>query len=789
MYRILIPCIVTVLCVFGNAKSAKTLPDFSGDEMMLVDQGKAKATIVIAANATAMETKAAAELQHYLKLISGAELPIITDDQEIRGNILSVGRNKLQKNSGVDVPNDFYPNPEAIRIKRVDRMLVVLGNDAPQASEIFPYQGTLYSVYAFLEGLGCRWFMPGELGQIVPDMQTISIRKIDLADQPGFVCRVPLWVGYGYNNKWVDPKYRYKLPDSQRAEWFDWMYRNRQRGLSINTRHDFFYTIKPGWFDQHPEYFSLLNGKRVAAEHNSQICTANPDVIRIYADTIIDFFDKNPGILTHSLSPNDGGGWCQCQPCLDQHENLIDRYVVFFNAVAERVEKRYPDRLLAFYVYYDLTDVPKDVKPHRMLLPVIANYNRTDQTKPMTGDTESARYYRKIIDDWGGLCEQIGIREYFGYSPQFPKPIVSVIRENIPYWKSKKAISMNSEGGENWGSNGVVWYIAAKLLWDPQLDVDWLLDDYFTKMYGNASVPMRNYFDTLETTFANVKGQVALGVDRIPEIFNPVVDDLEVATKQAQALAQDEGVKRRVDFMARSFDYVKKYLAMRNTHTTYLSDPTEENYTQAVAAMQILIDTMDSLKDSYVINVPAMWGSYPRQRRANMVKAREALRLSMQSVEFVQSLPQFWRFQKDIKDTGQSNDWHSPDFDDSNWDLLSIMGNWESQIGEYDGLGWYRVKVKLPELVADKKYYVRFEAIDESAWVYVNGRAVGSLVYDAQKNPDSWKEAIRFDITDAVVSGRENVFAVKVQDLRGTGGIWKGASIIADNDEQLTQPD
>ena len=107
------------------------------------------------------------------------------------------------------------------------------------------------------------------------------------------------------------------------------------------------------------------------------------------------------------------------------------------------------------------------------------------------------------------------------------------------------------------------------------------------------------------------------------------------------------------------------------------------------------------------------------------------------------------------------------------------MGFWESQIGSYDGIAWYRIKTKLPELPKDKKIYLRFEAIDESAWVYVNGKEIGSFIYDAEKNPDSWKEAMSFEITDAVRSGKENVIAVKVQDLSGAGGIGKGVSIVA----------
>ncbi len=436
---------------------------------------------------------------------------------------------------------------------------------------------------------------------------------------------------------------------------------------------------------------------------------------------------------------------------------------------------------MLFYAYYSLTVPPIDIKPHRLLMPVIANYSFTDQAHPMTSDNESARHYSKIIDGWGSLCKQIGIREYFGdyCHSQFPKPIVSVIRENIPYWLREKAIFVTSEGGESWGSNGVVWYIAAKLLWNPQLDVDELLDDYFMKMYEEAAVPMQNYFDILENTFAHVEGRVSLGPKRLPEIYNPVVADLEAAMKEAQVLARSDIVKRRVDLMAKNFEYVKKYLGMRNSHSAYLANPSDENYHRAVKRMKDYLDYIDILKDTYVINSVACYAPAPRDERKTMVKAREELRENMKSIDFITGLPEFWQFKKDPDNTGQSKGWHKVDFDDQSWKPLSIMSPWENQIGSYDGIAWYRLRVKLPELSADWQIYIRFEAVDESAWVYVNGKESGSFIYDEKKNPDSWKEAMSFDITHAVKSGAENVVAVKVQDVDGAGGIWKGASIMA----------
>ncbi len=41
--------------------------------------------------------------------------------------------------------------------------LVLAGNDTD------PYYGTRYAVVEFLHRLGVRWFLPGEIGQMVPE--------------------------------------------------------------------------------------------------------------------------------------------------------------------------------------------------------------------------------------------------------------------------------------------------------------------------------------------------------------------------------------------------------------------------------------------------------------------------------------------------------------------------------------------------------------------------------------------------------------------------------------------
>ncbi len=761
--RILTALFLLAFAMVPPAAAASALPDFAGKQLLLVQAGRPAATIVIAAEATDLEKQAAAELQTFLERMSGARLPIATDASLVEGNVVSVGHNRVQQQADVSVRRGPYPLPETVRVKVKGSALFLVGNDTAGG-----YKGTLLAVYTLLRGLGCRWYMPGPLGEVIPRRGTVGVRKVEYAHHSPFVHRTPFWIGYGR---------RKQIPAAMAAEQRQWMQRNLQGGYAFSFGHNFFNMVPPSLFDQHPEYFALVKGERT---RDAQICTSNPAVVERCAQAAIAAFTRTPEAVSYSLSPNDGAGWCECEQCLAVSPDLMDRLLTFFNAVAAKVEPRYPDKLLAFYVYADLTLLPKRVKPHRMILPVIAHYNNADQAHPMTCPLETAKYYRGIIEGWRKLSGKVGIREYFGYGfDEFPKPMAHVHQGSIPYWARNGAILCNAEGGDGWGGNGLSWYVAAQLLWDPGLDADALLADYYQGMFAEAADPMAEYFGALERTFAVAGGPVVLGPYQIPSLFAPVLPRLEQALRRAEAAARQDTVKQRLAFVRASFTYARKYLALRGAHDAFLANPTAEAATAAGAADTDLRQYVAGLGESYVVN-PGVFATQIAPALDQMKSSREDLARTTGQYSLVAVLPEMWQFQRDPGNRGEGEKWYAPEYRPKGWQMLSINRFWETQIGVYDGFGWYRLEVNIPPLPAGKRVFLRFGAIDESEWVWVNGRPVGSFVFDMERNPNSWKEPATFDITAAVRPGETNVVAVKVGDKSGLGGIWKGASILSE---------
>src|SRR4029079_13529676 len=46
-----------------------------------------------------------------------------------------------------------------------------------------------YAVYELLDRLGCRWFMPSEFGEVIPDLKTVALKDVDFSSAPGTIYR------------------------------------------------------------------------------------------------------------------------------------------------------------------------------------------------------------------------------------------------------------------------------------------------------------------------------------------------------------------------------------------------------------------------------------------------------------------------------------------------------------------------------------------------------------------------------------------------------------------------
>ena len=132
-----------------------------------------------------------------------------------------------------------------------------------------------------------------------------------------------------------------------------------------------------------------------------------------------------------------------------------------------------------------------------------------------------------------------------------------------------------------------------------------------------------------------------------------------------------------------------------------------------------------------------------------------------------------WRFRLDPGRDGHLRDWFAPEFDDDEWDLIRIEQPWQDAGYEHVGVAWYRRWIELPERPAHTAVELRFEGVDECAWVWVNGSYVGQ--HDL--GPDGWNMPFLLNITEEVKWGESNQITVRAMNTDHAGGIWRPVTI------------
>ncbi|MFW5866477.1 MAG: sugar-binding domain-containing protein [Armatimonadota bacterium] len=132
-----------------------------------------------------------------------------------------------------------------------------------------------------------------------------------------------------------------------------------------------------------------------------------------------------------------------------------------------------------------------------------------------------------------------------------------------------------------------------------------------------------------------------------------------------------------------------------------------------------------------------------------------------------------WRFKNDVEDVGLDQQWFGADYDDSNWEAIAIEEFWGER-GPDRGVGWYRRTFTLPERDRPARAQLAFEAVDESAWVWINGEFAG----EHDLGPDGWDDPFRIDVTGMLNWGGENRITVRVLNTAMAGGIYKPVSVV-----------
>ena len=178
----------------------------------------------------------ASELRRYLREISGADFK--TEPARAGAVGLYVGRASDFPWLALDKIADL--GSEGFLIKSDGANLLLIGAESP---------GVQHAVTTFLQSLGCRWFFPGQVWEIIPKQKTIA-GHWNQRHRPSFEVQRKIWYGFG----------AYPACARDLAEWER---HNRMGGTVPMSIGHTWYGIDPkADFEKHPEWFALVKGQR-----------------------------------------------------------------------------------------------------------------------------------------------------------------------------------------------------------------------------------------------------------------------------------------------------------------------------------------------------------------------------------------------------------------------------------------------------------------------------------------------------------------------------------------------
>ncbi len=516
----------------------------------LVESAEPRAVIVTAAKPAGAVPYAVGELREHVRQITGTSLPHVETEtvalEEIRhahpgATVVLIGRSALTDALGIKPPEAVDGSRLVVR----EGLVAVVGRDDIGFSLDYSKGptscGTLYGVYELLHRLGVRWYFPEEEGTVLPDADTLRLTLGDTLHAPRFPYR---FVSYGQEMQWL----RRIGAGGDRNPWA--------------TRHTFETTIDfhKRFGETRPEWFSVdRSGGRTHG-----VAFAHAGVIPAIVEAARGYFTSSwpEGLRRYFLViPADGTYYCHCDICTPQIErsrgdrgdmsNYVARAAV---EVADAIRAEFPDKRIVYCAYSNYKLPPTDVDKLPANLEVLIAEARHRLVTP-----EAKREAYQLLRDWQAL-EPNAIyfcRYYNNTLGTVPKVMHSLIRDDIRQIAEIANAGPSPVLGEmNFGPsspdidsawwNNLNLYVTARFLWDPQTDLDALLDDFCLHYYGPAAKPMRAFWARGDKLFEDPSQRARWSAESIG-----AMDDL--LGQAIDAVAPDSIYRRRLSRIDEGF--------------------------------------------------------------------------------------------------------------------------------------------------------------------------------------------------------------------------------------------
>lgn len=535
-------------------------------DTFFVENGQALAEIVIAEKPARMTKLAAKELQSTLAKMSGATLPVVTE-RSVGKTAIFVGMSRFTGELGLSTQNlkhgafrmasgkdwlallgadkDFVPiepwgrkrdKNEAARVNAEWDKITgeTFWNTASELYQLYHPEldvwmtddaGTFNAVNEFLRGLGCRWFAPGEIGEVVPKMATIALPQVERTVTPDFGLRRFVY-------------YTQHTGIGERALW------NLRLGLNFGADivgfpqmcHGLKFVINREEMKQkHPELYLLTDGKRVTSGEGMPNLLS-PLLFEKQVKQTRAMFDHFQEPM-HNIDLTDGySGRTSDDPAWQAQQTplrgwagaMSDHVFGYLNRVALEVHRSHPERLVSALAYGAYTMPPEKIEklsPNLALIDVRHRQEFWEESKWNERKQWRAEWLKKLSSGkyitWdfstNARPEQAGRPVY--YTKQISRDLRELkgvsLGEQVEIY-AHPAGKEQSFGYHDLAIEHFNLYVTARLYWDTNQDVEAMLADYCTSYYGPAAEAMKAFITHAEANWM----QMSTDAVKIGESFD-----------------------------------------------------------------------------------------------------------------------------------------------------------------------------------------------------------------------------------------------------------------------------
>ncbi len=714
-----------------------------------------------------------AELNHHFEAMSGVRLPVqtVSNAADVSGPGIVIG--DLANEMGA-LPERTTASGEAFRLVTAGNRLLI-GGETDVAAR--------HGAYEALRKLGVDWVMPGDIGEITPQRETVRFAAIDETHAPDFQYR-RLWYR-GFRPRSAEEMGRFR----------QWIWRQQGGGLRDASAGAAGHVWKrfierhSAAFEADPTMLALVYDEAgQPVRRGPQIETTHPRVIELFAEDIRATYAERiaAGVWTaetaasFAIGPSDGLGFSRSAASLaagaGRNDPIVgtpdtsDALVLFANEILARVTPDYPHARVGYYSYANHADFPARHVPDPGVIQIFApiNFSRYHALTDPISKTQG--FYRGVVEDWVDLSRAQGnVLAFRGYNwnladNMLPYTKIAIWGEEIPYYHELGFQSLDVEATKQWSVLAPSDYVFMRLAWDSSRDWRGLLSEFSAAAYGAGAVPMERYWLRLIETQRNA-GMEAGSYHAIPLIFDADwVAAAEADIAEALALAETDGDRMRIGHVAIGVEFLRLYLAY---HGATLAFDFAEAARQLAALNAHWEAAYAQNSDLVASEVPGYLDRFLGAFTA------EADRLTRPPFALLRAVPDALPTAFDPYVSGTRLGLHRPDIRDDHFiETRTISSTWDAQGlgGLRDGAVWYRWEVSLDAEDLGDGIGLFLGGVEDTARVWANGVLAGAA-------GPAFSKPMVFDLTAHLTEG-ENLIAIQVirngkANEIGLGGILR----------------